>query len=201
MSTQAETRAERAGRMLAEAAEIMLGAMRGLGERLNEAETPEAAQGLAMALSRVNRGLRQTILLDARLEKDAQAQAVAAEAQAAKAAEAALQSKKFKLRFAVSREVMEACESAEAAEPYLDELEEALDTYARAHDPEKQSFEDLVEMFLSDLGFGPKGSADEAADEPADPAAAPEAPAPEEPSGPRLVQQPDFGWAPAADSS
>lgn len=138
--------------MLAEAAEIMLGAMRGLSERLTEAETPEAAQGLAMALSRVNRGLRQTILLDARLEKDVQAAARAAEAEQAKAREAEVQAKKHRLRYAVSREILEASDSEEDAKDLLDELEYCLDAYVRGFDFEAGTMEELVEALLADLG-------------------------------------------------
>ena len=72
MSSPAQDqRAEQAARRLAEAADIMLGAMRNLAARLEAAETPQEACELGLALQRVNRGLRQTVLLDARLVRDA----------------------------------------------------------------------------------------------------------------------------------
>jgi len=201
MGADGGTRAERAGRMLAEAAEIMLGAMRTLAVKLEAAETPEAAQAAALALQRANRGLRQTLLLESRLEIEAAKAAERGAAEAAKAHEAEVAQRKLRVRLAVGREVYEACDSREDGDEMMGEIEDCLDDYVRGHFDDL-TVEALVALLIRDLGLeGPDEACDEADDQaaeaPDDPA--PDAPVP--PAPPRLIQQPDLGWSPAPNSS
>jgi len=59
--------AERHGRMLARLAELSLSAAEILHERLVTAETNAEARDLGLALQRVSRSVRQTLLLEAKL--------------------------------------------------------------------------------------------------------------------------------------
>jgi hypothetical protein len=182
MSEMAETMAERHGRMLAEAAEIMLASMRRLAGRLEAAETPDAERDAALALQRVNRGLRQTILLEARLAKDRveldRRQAERAEAVRKEAAKETAARLKVRAR----RVVLDSSDSYEAAEPLLDNLELWVEDYAV--DAEGTDFEALVITLCRDLGI---------AFEPHElPASMREGPA----GPPPLVQAPDLGWTP-----
>ncbi|THD79362.1 MAG: hypothetical protein E7812_09825 [Phenylobacterium sp.] len=198
--------AERQGRMLAELAELTLEAARILQGRLAEAQTPAEARDLGLTFQRVSRSLRQTLMLEMRLEKDRRAlareaadDAAKAREAEAKAREAEVQVRRFKVRHAVSRMILDAYESEEDAEPLLDELEECLDAYVRGHDA--APLEALVETLARDLGLElDAADGDDPADHDGDEVAAEAAPAPEG-RPPPLIQTPDFGWAAAPDSS
>ena len=195
MNASSETKVERASGMLAEAAGIMLGAMRTLSSKLEAAETPQDAAELALALQRVNRGLRQTLLLDSRLEAEAQAAVQKRNAEAEKAREAAVAERKLRVRLAVGRKAYEACDSREDADDLIAELDDCLDDYVRGHFDEL-SIEALIALLLRDLGL-PVPEEAAAAEAPS----APAAPEPAPPAPLRLVQQPDLGWSPAPNSS
>jgi len=195
MNASSETRVERASGMLAEAAGIMLGAMRTLSSKLEAAETPQDAAELALALQRVNRGLRQTLLLDSRLEAEAQAAVQKRNAEAEKAREAAVAERKLRVRLAVGRKAYEGCDSREDADDLIAELDDCLDDYVRGHFDEL-SIEALIALLLRDLGL-PVPEEAAAAEAPS----APAAPEPAPPAPLRLVQQPDLGWSPAPNSS
>ena len=62
--------AERHARVLAELSELGLTLARDLQARALVAETPEDAAGLANAFHRISRSVRQTLALEARLERD-----------------------------------------------------------------------------------------------------------------------------------
>jgi len=69
MSEPSDT-VERHRRFLARVAELSLSLAERLHERAMEAESVEEAQGLALAFQRVTRSLRQTLALEARLERE-----------------------------------------------------------------------------------------------------------------------------------
>jgi len=193
MSTDTEGMAERHGRMLAEAAEIMLAAMHRLAERLEAAETPEAARDAGLALQRVNRGLRQTILLEAKLAKDVAEAARRRDEQAEAARKADAKQASARLKVRARGLILEACDSREAAEPLLDDLEFWAEDYVAGADG--ASLDELVITLCRDLGieFAPHELP------PAMRAAASQRRAAEHP--PPLVQTADYGWAAASNSS
>jgi hypothetical protein len=195
MATSAEDMAARQGGMLAELAELTLDAARILHGRLGEAQTPAEARDLGLAFQRVSRSLRQTLMLEARLAKDRRAAEREDEAAGARAREDQVQTRKFKVRQAVSREVLDACEDEEEAEPLLEELEACLDDYVRGHDFEASSLEELVAILCRDLGLDDDEDPDDG-DE-GDPDGPPDAPPPAGP--PALAYLP--GAAPAPNSS
>lgn len=196
MSSQAGTGAEQAQRMLGEAAEIMLSAMRHMHDQLAAAEGPEAATGAALALQRVNRGLRQTLMLAARMEADA---ARAAEADLAERRSAARKSetehRRARVRYLVQREILEQSDSREDAEGLLEDLDGVIDVYVEGFDFEAEPVEHLIAILCREVGLEPPAAANSGA------AGGAGSDPPRSPPAPRLVQQPDLGWAPAGDSS
>ena len=68
----------RHGEILAEVADMSLQLARKLHERAMAAETDEEAQAAASAFHRISRSLRQTLALEARLERDSRRDAVEA---------------------------------------------------------------------------------------------------------------------------
>ena len=123
MSTGPKTMAERHGRMLAEAAGIMLAAMQRLAERLDAAESPEAARDAGLSLSRVNRGLRQTILLEAKLARDEADDKRRRDKHAQAARKTEAKETAAQLRMRARGVILETCDSREAADPLLDDVE------------------------------------------------------------------------------
>jgi hypothetical protein len=198
MSGSAEAMSERHGRMLGEAAEIMLGAMRVLNARLAASETPEAARDLGLALQRADRGLRQTIFLEAKLDRERRADARKAEVDARADAQAArdgeVRARRARVRVAVSRRACEVLATREDADDVIADLDALLDDYVRGHF-DTHSVEALIALVLADLGLEPAPGAEPEAEAEASAAVPPAA------SAPRLVQMPDYGWAPEPDSS
>jgi len=193
MSAGAESMAERHGRMLAEAAEIMLAAMHRLAERIEAAETPEAARDAALALQRVNRGLRQTILLEAKLAKDAADAGRRREERDEAERKARAKQAAAKLKVRARGVILEACDSRDTAEPLLDDLEFWADDYVAGADG--AGLDELVVRLCRDLGIDFAPHELPAAMR----AAASQCPAAEHP--PSLVQTADYGWAAAPNSS
>lgn len=145
-----EDMAARHGRMLADAAEIMLSAMHRLNDRLEAAETGEEARDAAMALQRVNRGLRQTILLEAKLARDGIEVVRRREESAKVAREDAARETTARLKVRARGVVLEACDSHEAAEPLLDDLDLWAEDYVA--DADGASLDELTVRLCRDLG-------------------------------------------------
>ena len=80
--------AERHGRVLAEVADLCLTAAREAHARLLETAEPDAFAGVASALHKLTRSVRQSVALEAKLVQDATREARAAETAARAAAEA-----------------------------------------------------------------------------------------------------------------
>ena len=76
MSGASNDRAERRGRILAELAELGMGLARRVHERAMAAEDAHDADRLTLAFHRLSRSVRQTLALEARLEREDQRAAV-----------------------------------------------------------------------------------------------------------------------------
>jgi hypothetical protein len=145
--------AERHGRILARLAEVNLSAAEILHERLVGAESNAEARDLALALQRVSRSVRQTLLLEAKLANGRREAAREEASDAKDAREAAVVARKARVRHEVGRVAMEAGEDAEAVETLLSDLDDRLDGYVRAHDFETATLDDLVMAIAKDLGY------------------------------------------------
>jgi hypothetical protein len=139
--------------MLAELAELNLDAARVLHGRLAAAETNAEARDLGLALQRVSRSVRQTLLLEAKFAKDRRAQAREDVAVTEAAREAVVAARKARVRHEVGRVAAEAGEDAEDVEQLLTDLDDRLDGYVRAHDFETATLDELVVAICKDLGF------------------------------------------------
>jgi hypothetical protein len=179
MSSPAEM-AERHGRMLAELAELGLGLARELHGRALSAETPQETAQLADAFQRLSRSVRQSLALEAKLQRDARRDAhefgtrerEARKAQLEKRVERLIRDEVAdrSLAFQMAREAPDYVEREAESERFLDEPVEAQVARIRAA-----------------LGVGEEwdfDDEDEAADD-ADLAPAREAPADPPPAPPR----------------
>jgi len=82
MSGAPKEMVERQGRMLAELSELGMSLARRTHGRAMAAEDPDKAERLALAFHRLSRSVRQTLALEARLEREARRDAVEAERRA-----------------------------------------------------------------------------------------------------------------------
>jgi hypothetical protein len=107
---------------LAEAAQIYLKAMRKLGQRIEEAEDDTVLGELASGLHKLGRSHRQTLALQAKFARDA-------EADARQRGERARKDRKAQVRAEVSRLIWDEYEQPEA-EDFIETLDEILDEEA-----------------------------------------------------------------------
>jgi hypothetical protein len=189
--------------MLARLAELSLSAAEILHERLVSAETNAEARDLGLALQRVSRSVRQTLLLEANLEKDRRAAAREDAAAEQTAREACVAQRKVAVRHQFSRVALEALEDRDEADLLLEDLDEQLEGYVRDHDFDAAPMEALIGRICKDLGVEVPADEAEPDDAQADDAQTDPPPAGRDaaPASPRLVQMPDGGWAPVSDSS
>jgi hypothetical protein len=145
--------AERHSRILARLAEVNLSAAEILHDRLAEAQTNAEARDLGLALQRVSRSLRQTLLLEAKLARDGRAAAREAAADAEAADKRQAEVRKAAVRQAVNRIALEACDSREDADELIEDLDRRLDDYVRTHDFETATLDELVAVICKDLGL------------------------------------------------
>jgi hypothetical protein len=113
MSDAAEI-TERRGRILAELSERGLSLARALHERALAAETTEEACNLGLAFHRISRSLRQTLALEARLERDRRRQDSEDRAEAARDDQARVHRRQTQVRLAVERAIWNEAEGEEA---------------------------------------------------------------------------------------
>ena len=151
MSDRAEM-AERHGRILAELAELGLSLARDVHARAEAAETPEQTATLATAFHRLTRGVRQTLALEARLERDRvradredHAEAVRAEKQRA--------SRRYdQVKAAVERLIWTEAEG-EDAEQLLADLEDHLDAETLSDDFGQDPLDRHIAKLAKNLGL------------------------------------------------
>jgi hypothetical protein len=114
--------AERQRRVLEELAELGLTVARELAAKLAEAQTPEAAQGFALAFHRVSRAVRLTLALETRLDKERRQNRSEAAVETARA----VQARKAQVRVGVARVLGPEVEQDDVNRFY-DELDRHLD--------------------------------------------------------------------------
>ena len=149
--------AERRGRILAELAELGLSLARVAHERALAAETPEATSELALAFHRISRSVRQTLALEAKLERDRAHQDREVRAEAARQHENGVARRKNQVRMAVERSVWNEAEGAEA-ERLIDELDDLLEEEALSDSFTADPVEAHIERIRADLGLAATGT-------------------------------------------
>jgi hypothetical protein len=147
--------AERHGRVLAELAELGLTLARTLHEKALAAETPEAACELGLAFHRISRSVRQTLALEARLERErlrlvreAREERHAAERQR----QDGLPQRKARVRAAVERLIYTEADETEI-EALFEELEPCLAAAALTDDFVLGPVQAQVDRICADLGL------------------------------------------------
>lgn len=119
--------AERHGRILAELAELGLGLARELQAQALAAETPAERAEAALAFQRVGRAVRQSVALEAKLERDRVRDARAAAEARAATDEARTAQRKRAARAAVENVIRREITSHASVERLRDALGEALE--------------------------------------------------------------------------
>lgn len=155
--------AERQGRILGELAELGLSLARVAHARALAAETPEATSELALAFHRISRSVRQTLALEAKLERDRARQDREVRAEAMREHEVRVARRKAQVRIAVERAVWTEAEGAEA-ELLVDELDDLLEAEVLSDDFMAGPVEVRIERIRADLGLSqpahPRASGD-----------------------------------------
>jgi alkanesulfonate monooxygenase SsuD/methylene tetrahydromethanopterin reductase-like flavin-dependent oxidoreductase (luciferase family) len=124
--SSASDMAERHGRILAELSELGLGLARELQGRALAAETPEAAADLADAFHRISRSVRQTLALEAKLERERRRRAQEDEIEELRQRPQRAERRANEVRKSVERLIWTEAENEECAEELLADLEDYL---------------------------------------------------------------------------
>jgi len=152
MSDHAEM-AERHGAILAELSELGLSLARDLHQRAMTAETPDEAAGLAGAFHRISRSVRQSLALEARLERDRCRADREDQAEIRREHERRVSRRKAQVRAAVERLVWTEAEDDVEAERLVDDLEMLLDEEVLADDFAADPLDAHIERIAADLGL------------------------------------------------
>jgi lambda repressor-like predicted transcriptional regulator len=138
--------------ILAELAEMGLSLARAVHEKALAAETQADLAEMTLAFHRISRSLRQTLALEAKLERDRTRQAQAAEIGTIRTCPQRATERKAQLRTALEPIIWDEAEGEEA-EVLLDVLDELLAEESLSDDFLAGSIEAHVERIRQDLGL------------------------------------------------
>jgi hypothetical protein len=145
---------ERHGRILAELSELGLALARGVQAQALAAEDPATVADLSLAFHRISRSVRQTLALEAKLERDRHRQDREDRTDAVREAERRVQHRKAQVRMAVERLVWsEAVE--DEAERLLADLDNLLDEESLSDGFTESPLEAHIARICRDLGLSP----------------------------------------------
>lgn len=144
--------AARHTRILTELSGLGLTLARDLQARALAAADVKTASDLALAFHRASRSVRQTMALEARLERDRDRQHADARAAAMREADVLRKARKARVRVAVERLIWTEAEDDEA-ERLLEDLDALLDLAALAPDFLEGSMETHIARIRHDLGI------------------------------------------------
>jgi len=154
MSEPAETHAEKSQRILGELTELGLTLARDLHARALAAETAQEAQALGLAFQRVSRSVRQCLALEARMEREAKADAREAVDRTRLDRDVRIRDVKRRVGEAMDRLIWtEADGDCDGIEMLDEDLALRLDEMALAEDFLKIPLETLVERLAVDMGL------------------------------------------------
>jgi len=191
---------ERHGRILAELAEIGLTIARDLQAQALQAETPEAKAQAVAAFPRVARAVRQSLALEAKLQRDARREANEVRGEAARDLGLRLRRRKALVRTYMQRAIAnDTPDDDDRIHMRLEDLRDRLDDdlldAAFAERPVEDILADLhieLGLQLPDFGLDEPDEApdpDDGADHDGDPPAPPDAPPP------KPTPDPDFRYS------
>ena len=176
---------ERHGRILAELAEIGMAIARGLQAQALEAESSEAKAQAVAAFPRVARAVRQTLALEARLQRDARREAAEVRGEAARDLALRLRRRKALVRTWMQRAIANHTpDDDDTIHMRLEDLRDRLDDDLLDADFADRPVEDLIIELHFSLGLTPPDFAFADQDDPdpddgdGDPPAPPDAPPP-----------------------
>jgi hypothetical protein len=149
--------AERHGCILAELSELGLGLARDLQQRALAAETPEAAADLADAFHRISRSVRQTLALEAKLERERRRRAQEDEIEELRQRPQRAEKRAAEVRRAVERLIWTEAESDERAEQLLADLDDYLSWEIVSDTFLAERLQTYVARVCEDLGIGRRG--------------------------------------------
>jgi hypothetical protein len=152
-----EQTTERQDRILAELSELGLVLARDLQARALQAEDAKTAADLSLAFHRISRSIRQTLALEAKLERDRQRQEREVRSDLAREAQGQVQKRWSQLSATVQREIWTEAEGDEA-EHLLNDLDDWLEVEALSDDFALAPIETQIERIRQDLGLpAPEG--------------------------------------------
>ena len=154
--SDAAAKMERQDRILAELSELGLTLARGLHAKALAAETAEEAQALGLAFHRISRSVRQTIALEAKLDRERRRQDHDDRRDAEQRDEAKARQRKAQVRSAVERAIWAEAEGDEA-ELLICELDDRLGDDALAEGFLDAPIETLIARIQGELGLAASG--------------------------------------------
>jgi hypothetical protein len=150
MSTDANM-AQRHGQVLAELSALGLELARDLQARALAADDVAVAADLGRAFHSVSRSVRQTLALEAKLQRDRQRQDREDRAETVRAEDARRQRRKAQVHAAVERCVWNEADGSEA-ERLLDDLDDWLDAELLSDDLPDETLDAHIARICADLG-------------------------------------------------
>jgi hypothetical protein len=150
--TTGPTLADRQAPVLAELAEMGLSLARAVHGKALAAETPAELAELTMAFHRISRSVRQTLALEAKLERERLRLEREARAEAMRDRGPAVLRRRNQVRLAVERLVWTEAEGLEA-ERLIDELDDILEEEVLSDDFLAEPVEAHIERIRADLGL------------------------------------------------
>jgi len=164
--------------ILAELAEIGMAISRELKTQALEAEEPQVRAQAVLAFPKVARAVRQSLALEARVQRDLVRHQREMTAAATRQAKERLTRRKAQVRFAVERAIEAACPDLEQlddeAEARLEDLRERLDDDLLEPDFADMPFPEAVARLHRALGLDPPDDLGPEADTSADPDGGPD---------------------------
>jgi hypothetical protein len=146
--------AERQGRILGELAELGMSLARDLHGRALAADTPKAVVDLGIAFHRISRSVRQTLALEAKLDRDREQAARGDRVEAVRERQGRISQRADQVRAVTARAIWTEAEGDEA-ERLLNDLDDWLEVESFARDFADRPIEDLIARVCADLGVTP----------------------------------------------
>jgi len=158
MSDLPDDMAERHGRMLARLGEMALDLAEETYEAAKAAEDPAERERLKASFHRLSRSVRQTLALEARLERMRKRLVIDVERHEAEARQAAVKQRRSQVDASITRLIWTEAERADYG-AFLQDLAKILNDEVHAEDFLEGPVEPLIARIKADLGFADEDEA------------------------------------------